>query len=366
MPRVSIIIASFNHEKYVRECVQSVLDQTHQDFEIIITDDGSSDRTVEVIRQFNDPRISLDTLKHNMGVCNALNNCLQAAAGEYIAVLNSDDAWEPTKLEKQVSYMDDHPEIGAVFTKVVFVDESGKPIAPGDYRYYHVFDVDNRSRFAWLNHFFYKGNCLCHPSILIRKKSHDEIGLYNRRMFNLHDFDMWVRLCFKYEIHVLDEKLVRFRIRDGGANAGSDSMPNRIRIGFESKQILNHYLTIKDSQFFLDIFPEARKYGDVKDEFIPYFLSRLALDADSRIWHLWGLEVLNNLLGKDVSARALEDNYGFRYRDFHSLTAQRDVFSVSVVDTQGLSQLLRRMLGIVVLRLRQTLARIAHTLACKP
>ena len=333
MPRVSVVIASFNHEKYVRECVQSVLDQTYQDLEIIITDDGSSDRTVEVIRRFNDPRIRLDTFTHNMGVCNALNHCLQAAAGEYIAVLNSDDAWEPTKLAVQVKYLDEHPEIGAVFTKVTLVDESSKPIGPGDYKFFYIFDVENRSRFAWLNNFFSKGNGLCHPSVLIRKKSQDDIGLYNKRMFNLHDFDMWVRLCFKYDIHVVDERLVRFRIRDGEANAGGDRLPNRIRIWFEWKQILNHYLTIKDRQMFSNVFPEAKRYGEVKSEFIPYFLGMLALDVEWSLHHLWGLEVLNNFIGDHVIARGLEDNYGFRYRDFHTLTAQRDVFHLAK-DTQ--------------------------------
>ena len=179
MPRVSIVIPSYNHEKFVRECIQSVLDQTYQDFEIVITDDGSPDGTVNVIKEFDDSRIQLYTHAENKGACIAINNCIQKATGEYIAVLCSDDAWEPSKLEKQVQYLDSHPETGAVFTKVVLVDEEGNPIGPEDYKNFYIFEKENRSRYEWLKFFFYSGNCLCHPSVLIREKCYDDIGLYD-------------------------------------------------------------------------------------------------------------------------------------------------------------------------------------------
>ena len=109
MPKVSIIIPSYNHEKYIRECLQSALNQDYQDFEIIITDDGSSDRSVEIIKEFTDPRIHLFVHPHNQGACVTMNHCLEQAKGEYIGVLNSDDAWEPTKLGKQVRLLDKEP-----------------------------------------------------------------------------------------------------------------------------------------------------------------------------------------------------------------------------------------------------------------
>ena len=335
MPRVSIVIASYNHEKYAGECIQSVLDQTYQDFEIIITDDGSSDGTVNVIKEFDDSRIQLYTHAENKGACTAINNCIRKAAGEYIAVLNSDDAWEPTKLEKQVAYLDDHPEIGAVFTKAAFINESSKLIGLADYNHFYIFDKKNRSRYAWLNHFFFRGNCLCHPSVLIRRKCYDDIGLYNERMANIPDQDMWTRLCFKYDIHILNEKLVRFRIMADKSSASADKLSTHIRVRFESMQILNHYLMIKDSQFFISIFPEARKYGEAESKYIPYFLGRLALDVPYTSWQLWGLEVLYNFIGNDVNARGLEKKYGFRYRDFYHLTAQHDIFNISAAIAPG-------------------------------
>ena len=154
-------------------------------------------------------------------------------------------------------------------------------------------------------------------------------------MFNLHDLDMWVRLCFKYEIHILNEKLVHFRIRAGEANAGADTMRNRIRIRFEHMQILNHYPAINDRETFLKIFPEAEKYGVVQEEYIPYSLSRLALDVNHRTWHLWGLQTLFDFLGQDGMAISLEKKYGFRYRDFYNLTAKHDIFNISAAVAPG-------------------------------
>ena len=332
MPRVSIVIPSYNHEKFVRECIQSVLDQTYQDFEIVITDDGSPDGTVNVIKEFDDSRIQLYTHAENKGACIAINNCIQKATGEYIAVLCSDDAWEPSKLEKQVQYLDSHPETGAVFTKVVLVDEEGSPIGPEDYKNFYIFEKENRSRYEWLKFFFYSGNCLCHPSVLIREKCYDEVGLYDERVANLPDFDMWVRVCFKYDIHILDEKLVRFRIMADKSSASADKLSTHIRVRFEYMQILNHYLAISDREMFLKIFPEAEKYGAVEKKYIPYFLSRLALDVDDRTWYLWGLQTLFNFLEQHGIAISLEKKYGFRYKDFYNLTAERDIFNFDAVE----------------------------------
>ena len=138
-PTVSVVIASYNHEKYVAETIESVLNQTFQDFEIIITDDGSSDKTVEMIKQFSDPRINLFVFEKNKGACSALNNSIINSKGKYIACLNSDDSWELNKLEKQVKFLDENPDIGAVFTNAKIIDENGKDFENKNHFYYSIF-----------------------------------------------------------------------------------------------------------------------------------------------------------------------------------------------------------------------------------
>jgi glycosyltransferase involved in cell wall biosynthesis len=154
MPKVSVIIPSYNHEKYVREAIQSVLEQTYQDFEIVITDDGSRDRTVSIIKSFTDPRIKLFYFPKNRGAAVAVNHCIAEASGEFIALLNSDDAFVPKKLEKQVEFLDKNPKIGAVFSYAQFIDEDSKDITNTEHHYAKVFLQQNRSRFEWLNYFF--------------------------------------------------------------------------------------------------------------------------------------------------------------------------------------------------------------------
>ena len=125
MPTVSVIIASYNHGKYISEAIESVLSQDYQDFEIVITDDGSADDSVAHIKTFTDPRIKLFCFPTNRGACTAMRNCLENTQGRYIAVLNSDDVFLPGKLTKQVRFLDAHPEVGAVFAHATVVDAHG-------------------------------------------------------------------------------------------------------------------------------------------------------------------------------------------------------------------------------------------------
>ena len=168
--KVSVVIPSYNHEKFISEAIQSVLDQTFQDFEIIITDDGSSDKTVEKIKKFNDPRIKLFQLDYNQGFYFAFKKCLEESCGDYIAMLSSDDIFLPDKLEKQVKILDENDKYAAVFGFAQIIDETGNNRDDKEHFYSTVFMQENRTRHQWLKKFFYEGNFLCHPSILIRKE----------------------------------------------------------------------------------------------------------------------------------------------------------------------------------------------------
>ena len=330
-PIVSVIIPSYNHEKFVGECIKSVLNQTFQDFEIIITDDGSSDHTVGIIKSFKDPRIKLFVHASNKGACIAANNCIEHSKGKYIAMLSSDDAWYPEKLAIQVGYMEDHPGIAAVFGKVDWIDENGNLITYEGFPFKNVFNVKNRTRYEWLGHFFKSGNCLCHPCSLIRKESYEEVGLLNPAFANIPDFDLWIRLCLKYDIHILDQNLIYFRRMNEEKNASGDNLANRVRNRFEFKQILNNYLKIQDPNELLLIFPESVKYGKVTKAITPYFLGRIAIDSGIDFMMLWGLEVIYSLLVNKTTAQELERQCGFTHRDFFKLAGQCDPYKMSLI-----------------------------------
>jgi glycosyltransferase involved in cell wall biosynthesis len=330
-PKVSIGIPSYNHEEYISETIESILNQAFQDFEIIITDDGSSDKTLQIIKTFSDPRIKLFSFEENQGACKALNNCIINSKGEYFAYVSSDDVWEHDKLEKQVKYLDENPLTPVVFTKAKIIDENGKEFMEKDHPYFSIFDQKNRSRSKWLNRFFYKGNCICHPSIMIRKGFYDEIGFYNERMANIPDLDMWVRLCLKYNFHILDEKLTKFRVRKDEKNVSGNNPTTHIRSRFEILYLYNHYLKIGDIGFFLKIFPDAEKFGKLKPGMIPYFLARLAYESNLDVMKLWALDTLYKFMQSNEVVDQLKNNYNFGYPDFLEMSAKGDFFNVQLI-----------------------------------
>jgi glycosyltransferase involved in cell wall biosynthesis len=328
MPTVSVIIPSYNHERFVRECIQSVLNQTFQDFEIIITDDASTDRTVEIIEQFDDRRIQLFKHATNQGVSITANNCIRHASGSYIAWLSTDDVWYPEKLEVQVRYLNEHPEIGVVFGKVDWIDESGNLITDTSFPYLNLFNVENKTRVEWLRHFFLTGNCLSLPCSLVRKECFAEAGVLDPTYAKIPDLDLWIRICFKYDIAILDQKLIKNRWISDERNASGGTLKNRTQVQLEHKRSLDHYLTITDPNEFLSIFPDATNYGEVTAHIIPYFLGRIAISSRSDYKILWGLEVISALLQDENKVKKLEDHCNFNYRDFLKLSNECDPFNL--------------------------------------
>lgn len=336
MPKVSIIIPSYDHEKYISYALESVLNQTFQDFEIVITDDHSVDETVKKIRKFKDSRIRLFSSIRNRGVCAAINNCLLNTKGKYIAQLNSDDAFFPDKLEKQVKYLDGHPEVGAVFSQAQMIDEEGTDVQ--DYSHFHglMNTLDNRNRFQWLNYFFYNCRWLWHPSMMIRKKVYDDIGNHNPCLAQIQDFDIGIKLSLKYEQHIIQEKLTKFRIRAGEMNASAATPRAAIRSMFEFSHVLKHFLKIKGVEEFIKIFPQAHaKYKDiVDDDLIPFYVARQALEVEHVFHQKFALDVLFNLLHDKKIIKKLEKKCNFDYSNFIKLTGKYDLYHVGHIAYQ--------------------------------
>lgn len=336
MPKVSVVMASYNHERFVAETIQSVLDQTYQDFEFIITDDGSADRTVDVIRRFDDPRIKLFCFPQNQGACTAMNYCINEAKGEYIAVINSDDAWFPNKLEKQVKFLEGNPDIGAVFSYAQIIDEKSNDLVDKEHAYQKIFIQQNKNRFEWLKHLFW-GNCLCHPSILIRKVCYEITGLYDERYAQLPDWDFWIRLCMRYDIHIITELLTKFRVHKNEQNASGNRPDAMTRFHLETTQVMRNYLNPLVIENFLKIFslvtnvPEAGVsvvIEKIEPELIPFFIAKMALQIDRPAPKYFGLDLLYKMCSNPETAQKLKSKYSFDFNSLTSLASQQDIFGI--------------------------------------
>lgn len=332
MPRVSVILTSFNHEKYIREAIESVLNQTFTDFDLIIWDDASADGSWVVINSYADPRIkAFRNEVQKRGVYGINKAISELVAGEYVAIHHSDDVWEFDKLEKQVAYLDAHPEIGATFTQVQAIGENGAPFAEEGHSYLHVFEQPNRTRHEWLKHFFFHGNGLCHPSVLIRKACYLEVGVYDRRLGQIGDFEMWVRLCMKYNIHILEKPLTRFRVRENEMNQSGNKPETHNRISLEYQQVLLNYLAISSEAELFAIFPDIREMAIAKHNHIPFLLARYAIERGMHIHQAFGFNLLYDLMRDPTTVGELEQKYNFSYINFIQLTGSRDIFRLEAV-----------------------------------
>ena len=334
--RVSVILTSYNHAKYLKEAIDSVLEQTFSDFELIIWDDASIDESWQIITSYSDGRIKPFRNDIHKRALWGMNKAIsEIAAGEYIAIHHSDDMWEPQKLENQVAFLDSHPEIGAVFSNALIINEYGELFENSSHVYNKIFDQPNRPRHAWLNHFFCQGNVLCHPSVLIRKSCYEDGQPYRYGLGLLADLDLWVRLCLKHDIFILPEKLIRYRVRANGTNASTDPQ-TRIRRPFEFLQVLNNYKRIATPEELVKIFPRAETYVKPAGCDLEFALAMVALELKPyQVTELFALNLLFEALNDPERAQVLDNLYGFANKDFVPLTVKHDVFSIQSLTEQA-------------------------------
>lgn len=302
-PLVSVIVPAYQHADFIAQGIESVLNQSYPNLELIITDDGSKDGTADVVRGFRDPRIKLEVFPENRGAVIAVNTSIARARGKYISLLNSDDFFLPGKLAKQVELLERRPELAAVFGRPLFVDERGDPIDDPSLFYVQMFGDaaeewwGDKSRFQWLRHFFTRGNALIHPTMMIRREVYAEVGLYDARLVQLPDFEMWVRLCMRHDICVMREHLTAFRLFRDERNVSSPKPDNMARGAWETERILWHFRAMSSDDIFA-VFPEEMSQLALSTS-LPsdLLLARLALHQHSLPHRSFGLNLLYEFAG---------------------------------------------------------------------
>ena len=212
-PFLSFIVLSYNYDTYIRQCLDSILAQTFQDFEIIVVDDCSTDSSVQVITEYNDPRIRLICNQHNLGGPASYNLAIDKARGEWFVNLDADDWIAPDKAEAQIALLEKHPELDIIGSWVYFVDSRGQA---------HPKD-EELSRFANCSHDFNRPetwlgqNMLCRSSTMVRRTAHNLIGYADAGMVRAPDYELWTRaLSLGCKFGLLERKLTYSRLHTGG------------------------------------------------------------------------------------------------------------------------------------------------------
>lgn len=201
MPRVTVLMPVYNAGLYVGEAISSILQQTFSDFELLILNDGSTDDTIQKLRMFEDTRIRIIQNENNRGLVYTLNYGIQLSEGEYIARMDGDDISLPYRLERQVEYMDHHPEIGVCGSYVQLMNSEEVWTMPQD---------SNEIKALLLLH------CpFVHPSVMIRKATLIHYGIYYDPDYaHAEDYDLWVRLAEVTQLTNIQEVLLLYRLHD--------------------------------------------------------------------------------------------------------------------------------------------------------
>lgn len=200
MPCCSIIIPAYNAITYLPKTVESVLKQTFTDFEILIINDGSSDNIVEWASGIKDPRLKLIS-KENQGVSAARNTGIAEAKGEYIAFLDADDLWEPTKLEKQLQCFKNNLLLGLVHTEMVLIDEKGKSLVRK-----FTSNIEGDALIHLLEH-----NTVVTSSVIVRSSCLETVGNFDKNLRYFEDWELWVRIALRYPFALIKEPLIFYR-----------------------------------------------------------------------------------------------------------------------------------------------------------
>ncbi|MBX7134486.1 MAG: glycosyltransferase [Fimbriimonadaceae bacterium] len=249
MPRVSILLTCYNHLAYLPAAWAGIESQTFRDFEIIAIDDGSTDGTREWLCRFPSPdsgegqgggaglqpsgspdagrlpavregdaggtpavQVKVIFNETNLGTYGTLNRALDAASGEFIAILNDDDVWLPDKLAAQVALMERHPEVGLVHTDGYFIDGKGERLEGSPLG----FEFPRTETGDVLLDLVYQNKIIA-SAALVRRYCFDELGGFNPNYFGSGDWEMWLRIAEKHQVGYVDEELTLYRVH--GANA---------------------------------------------------------------------------------------------------------------------------------------------------
>lgn len=220
MPKVSVLMGAYNCAKTIEKSINSIIQQTFTDWELIICDDGSTDGTCNIVEKYKDidTRIILIKNKKSMGLSYSLNHCLKYARGQYCARMDGDDLCDSTRFQKQIDFLEENTQYAFVSTRMTRFDENGTYDVPKPIESYSPKMKD-----------YIKGSPFCHAPVMIKKSAYEEVNGYRDipQTRGVEDYDLWFRLYAKgLKGYILQEPL--YHMFDGRAAATRRTFKRRL------------------------------------------------------------------------------------------------------------------------------------------
>lgn len=278
-PRVTVLMAVYNGEAYLRDAIDSVINQTFKDFEFLIIDDGSTDTSLKIIQSYSDPRIKLVRNRRNMRIIYTLNRGLRLAKGDYIARMDADDIAFLDRLDKQVSFMDENPDIGIsgtwtrIFANSKIISKTiAEPVSHEEIRCKLLFS-----------------NSFQHPSVIIRRAFLEKYDLrFDDKFLHVEDYELWVRASMKFRLANIPKVLLYYRYH--GSQIGRRFEGEQINFGDKVRQEalrlnFSWELNEKEKSIYREICNLKLEVSDTfLDESGEFLLQILRKNAQSKIF----------------------------------------------------------------------------------
>ncbi len=269
MVDISVLMSVFNGEEWLKETINSILDQSENNFEFIIINDGSTDNTYKVLESYDDDRLVIIHQK-NMGLTKSLNRGLELARGKYIARIDADDQSESDRLQKQLMFLDENPDIVLVGSNALLIDEAGENIGKTNLPLSHYELIADLEAFKPV---------FVHSSIFFRKEEIMGIGGYNDRFIKSQDSDLFLRLSQSFNLANLEESLVKLRITVDSISYHLNYMQRKMGLA----ALINHYRR-QNSLEDVSIASESR-WQAFMEELDTWFLDKkLDKKAEAKKW----------------------------------------------------------------------------------
>lgn len=320
MVKVSVVMPAYNQGKYLKKAIDSVLNQTYENFELIINNNGSTDNTKKIILGYNDKRIKYIENLQNVGSYWGVEQCIQIAKGEYIAYIGSDDVWMEDKLFRQVEFLNNNKAYAAVFTETQVINENDEVMASSPFIKTNQFD-----RYQWLRYLYYNCNVLCWASCMLRKSAKTGSDVSLSRYKQLCDYYQWIQILQSRNIMILPGILTNYRKH--GKNESMHDMETMLK-----RSSVEHYFII-DSYYnlpyrdLMHIFPELKKYQKyINKNNINFFLSLISINAfpDSPSFSIRKMHAtmeIFKIYSNHTICKQLENAIGFTLEDFFKITS---------------------------------------------
>jgi len=216
MPKVSVIMPVYNAQDFIGGAIESVLNQTYSDWELICVDDGSTDGSKNVICSFNNNKIRCIFQEHSGKPSCARNTGIKNSQGEYIAFLDSDDIYRSDSLSKRIEYFQTHPNAVFVYSDCEVIDDKNRMISD--------------SMISWSGKKAYEGHCFKElfvgifiptMGVMLKRSILDKVGLFNEKLIGCEDYELWLRISYYFPLNYLSQTMAKCKIRNGSLTTNS-------------------------------------------------------------------------------------------------------------------------------------------------